>query len=159
MRRRDFITGIAGSAAAWTHAAQAQKIPRIGVLLVNNAEPMGPKSAAGRADAAHRRTALCSAGLGSSRPYLQELQAFGYVDGKTVAIEHRDAEGKYERLPELAAELVRANPDVIFSFGGKQAPILKRATASIPIVVVVATIPLQPGSWRASRGRVGMSRA
>ena len=69
------------------------------------------------------------------RPCLQELQRLGYVDGKSVAIDYRDAEGNYERLPELAAELVRLNPDMIYSFGGEQAPILKRATASIPIVV------------------------
>ena len=46
-------------------------------------------------------------------PCLEELKALGYVDGKTVAMEYRDAEGQYERLPELAAELARLSPDVI----------------------------------------------
>ena len=67
------------------------------------------------------------------------------MDGKTLAIEYRDAEGQYERLPGLAAELVRLSPDVIFSFGGEQAPIVKRATPSIPIVVVVSNDPVASG--------------
>jgi putative tryptophan/tyrosine transport system substrate-binding protein len=66
MRRRDFITGIAGSAAAWPHAAQGQKIPRIGVLMVNNAEPLGP--------------------------FRESLRELGYVEGKTVQIESLSAE-------------------------------------------------------------------
>ena len=78
-------------------------------------------------------------------PCFQELKALGYVDGKTVALDYRDAEGQYERLPGLAAELVRLGPDVIFSFGGEQAPIVKRATASIPIVVVVSNDPVASG--------------
>jgi putative ABC transport system substrate-binding protein len=79
------------------------------------------------------------------KPCLQELEALGYVDGKTVTIEYRDAQGDYERLPELAAELVKLGPDVIFSFGGEQAPIVKQATASIPIVVVVSNDPVASG--------------
>jgi ABC-type uncharacterized transport system substrate-binding protein len=65
----------------------------------------------------------------SSTPCLREIQTLGYVEGKTVAIEYRNAEGNYERLPELAAELVRLNPDVIFSFCGEQAPIQRRLIA------------------------------
>src|SRR5262245_10247460 len=79
------------------------------------------------------------------RPFLQGLEALGYVERTTVAIDYRNAEGKYERLPEMAAELVRLNPDVIFSFGGEQAPIVKKATASIPIVVVVSNDPVASG--------------
>jgi hypothetical protein len=71
-------------------------------------------------------------------PMLRGLEALGYVDGKTMVIEYRDAAGKYERLPEAANELVRLTPDVIFSFGGEQAPIVKKATATFPIVVVVS---------------------
>jgi hypothetical protein len=62
---------------------------------------------------------------------------------RPFAIEYRDAEG--ERLSPLAAELVRLNSDVIFSFGGEQAPIVKQATASIPIVVVVSNDPVASG--------------
>ena len=124
MRRRQFIALLGGSAVAWPlapHAQQRERVRHIGVLLF-----------------AQQDWAVI-------RPCLQELQALGYVDGKTIAIEYRDAEGKYERLPELASELVRLNPDVIFSFGGEQAPIVKAATASIPIVVVVSNDPVASG--------------
>jgi putative tryptophan/tyrosine transport system substrate-binding protein len=124
MKRREFITLLGGVAVAWPLAARAQQgepMRRIGILLYSQQE------------------------LPVIRPCLQELQRLGYVDGKTVAIEYRDAEGKYERLAELAAELVRLNPDVIFSFGGEQAPIVKRATTSIPIVVVVSSDPVAGG--------------
>src|SRR5262249_1486076 len=78
-------------------------------------------------------------------PFLEQLVTLGYVDGKTAAIEYRNAEGKFDRLPELAAELVRSNPEVIFSYGGEQAPIVKNATGSIPIVVVVSNDPVASG--------------
>jgi putative ABC transport system substrate-binding protein len=78
-------------------------------------------------------------------PLLRELEALGYIDGKTITVEYRDAEGEYERLPLAANELVRLNPDLIFSFGGEPAPIVKRATATIPIVVVVSNDPVQSG--------------
>ena len=124
MNRRDFITLLGGAAAAWPPAARAQqavRARRIGILLYSQQE------------------------LPVIRPCLQELQTLGYVDGKTVTIEYRDAEGKYERLSPLAAELLRLNLDVIFSFGGEQAPIVKQATASIPIVVVVSNDPVASG--------------
>jgi putative ABC transport system substrate-binding protein len=124
VKRREFITLIGTAAAAWPLAARAQqpkRIRHIGILLF-----------------AEQDRAII-------RPCLQELQTLGYVDGKSVAIDYRDAEGRYERLPELAAELVRLNPDVIYSFGGEQAPIVKRATASIPIVVVVSNDPVATG--------------
>jgi len=123
VKRREFIT-LLGGAAAWPFAAQAQhaeRVRHIGILLF----------------AEQDRAVI--------RPCLQELQRLGYVDGKSVAIDYRDAEGKCERLPQLAAELVRLNPDVIYSFGGEQAPIVKRATASIPIVVVVSNDPVASG--------------
>src|SRR5262249_22112794 len=123
MRRRELIGLIAG-AAAWPLSARAQppeRIRRIGILLF----------------AQQDRAVI--------RPCLEELQALGYIEGKTVAIEYRDAQGDYDRLPQLAAELVHLGPDVIFSFGGEQAPIVKRATASIPIVVVVSNDPVASG--------------
>jgi ABC-type uncharacterized transport system substrate-binding protein len=124
VRRREFITLLGGAAVGWPLAARAQhaeRVRHIGILLF----------------AEQDRAVI--------RPCLLELQRLGYVDGKSVAIDYRDAEGKYERLPELAAELVRLNPDVIYSFGGEQAPIVKRATASIPIVVVVSNDPVASG--------------
>ena len=122
--RRELLAALGGAAVAWPIGARAQqsvRVRRIGILLYSQQE------------------------LPVIRPCLQELETLGYVDGKTVAIEYRDAEGKYERLSPLAAELVRLNPDVIFSFGGEQAPIVKQATASIPIVVVVSNDPVASG--------------
>jgi ABC-type uncharacterized transport system substrate-binding protein len=133
MKRREFITLLGGTVAAWplaTHAQPALRMRRIGVLLFAKQDQAGIS------------------------PFLQGLEALGYVDGKTVAIEHRDADGKYERLPELADELVRLNPDVIFCFGGDVAPIVKKATATIPIVVVVSDDPVESGLV-ASLGRPG----
>jgi putative ABC transport system substrate-binding protein len=122
--RRAFLGTLAGGLLAAPLAASAERpdrIPRIGILLFSQQE------------------------LAVIAPCFQELKALGYVDGKTVTLDYRDAEGQYERLPVLAAELVRLGPDVIFSFGGEQAPIVKRATASIPIVVVVSNDPVASG--------------
>jgi putative tryptophan/tyrosine transport system substrate-binding protein len=124
VKRREFIALIGGAAVAWPLAARGQQSARprrIGILLFADQD----------------RTII--------KPCLQELQALGYVDGKNTVIEYRNAEGNYERLPELAAELVDLKPDVIFSFGGEQAPIVKGVTASIPIVVVVSNDPVASG--------------
>jgi len=124
MDRRTFLTTLAGGLLAAPLGAEGQRpdrIRRIGILLFSQQD------------------------LAVITPCLQELKALGYVDVKTIAMEYRDAEGKYERLPGLAVELVRLGPDVMFSFGGEQAPIVKRATASIPIVVVVSNDPVASG--------------
>ena len=131
IKRRDFIT-LLGGASVWPIAARAQqreRMRRIGVLLLGQQELF-------------------------VRPFLDGLQALGYVDGKTVTIEYRDAGGKAERLPDVAAELVRLNPDVIFSAGGDAAPFAKNATRTIPIVVAVSNDPVESGLV-ASLGRPG----
>jgi putative ABC transport system substrate-binding protein len=69
----------------------------------------------------------------------------GYVDGKTIAIEYRFAEGKPELLPALAAELVQLKLDVIFALGGDVAPFAKNATTSIPIVAWTSNDPVESG--------------
>jgi len=123
MRRRDFIKVI-GGAATWPLAARAQQtvhMRRIGILLY-----------------AREDRVIIS-------PVLSALESLGYVDGKTVSIEYRDADGRYERLQEAANEIVRLRPDVIFSFGGEQAPFVKNATATIPVVVVVSSDPVASG--------------
>jgi putative tryptophan/tyrosine transport system substrate-binding protein len=124
VQRREFITLVGGAAIAWPFAARAQqpaRMRRMGVLLF----------------AAQDRAAIS--------PFLRGLESLGYIDGKTFAIEYRDAAGNYERIPGLANELVRLNPDVIFSFGGDLAPTIKKATATIPIVVVVSNDPVESG--------------
>jgi len=78
-------------------------------------------------------------------PLIQQLETLGYIDGKTAAIEYRDGNGMPEYIVQAADELVRLSPEVIFSFGGDIAPIIKRATATIPIVVVVSNDPVASG--------------
>jgi putative ABC transport system substrate-binding protein len=125
MKRREFIGLIGGAATVWpplsARAQQPRKIPRLAILLFNSPQidPIGP--------------------------LLQGLQALGYVDGTSIAIEYRYAEGKVARLPDLASELVQLKPNVIFAYGGDVAPHAKRATASIPIVVMVSNDPVQSG--------------
>jgi len=63
------------------------------------------------------------------------LRDFGYVEGKNIVIEVRSAEGSYDRLPELAAELVRLKLDVLVAFGAKAVEACRRATTTIPIVI------------------------
>ena len=96
-------------------APQSRKSPRIGVLL-----PGTPTSFAVRAKA-----------------FLEGLRDLGYVEGQTIAIEWKWAENKIERFPELAAELVRANVDVIVTGGTSAATALKSATTTIPIVMAM----------------------
>jgi ABC-type uncharacterized transport system substrate-binding protein len=124
MKRRDFIRVVGGAAAAWPLTARAQqpkRMPKVGILLFAQAD------------------------LAGIDPFLRGLEALGYVDGKTVSLEYRDAAGKYERAQQLTEELVRLNPDVIFSFDGDLAPGIKKATSTIPIVVVVSNDPVKAG--------------
>jgi putative tryptophan/tyrosine transport system substrate-binding protein len=126
IKRRDFITLIAGAAAApviWPLAARAQqpaKVPRLGVLLFSTPQTDPQMEAARRA-----------------------LSDIGYVEGKNLAIEYRYAEGKAERLPDLAAELVAAKPDVLFSIGGDVTKAAVKATRAIPIVFTSSADPVQ----------------
>jgi putative ABC transport system substrate-binding protein len=80
------------------------------------------------------------------RKALEEgLRDLGYIDGQNISIEYRFAEGKAERLPELATDLVRLKPDVLFPIGGDVAPFVSKATQTIPIVFVMSADPLQLG--------------
>src|SRR6266702_5213796 len=123
MRRREFITFLGGLAAAWpitVRAQQAAKVARIGYLSTNLAS--NP----------HHHEA-----------FRQGLRDLGYVDGRHVVIEIRDAEGKPERLPALAAELVALKVDVIVTGGGTPPALAaKRATKTIPIVFSSAPDPV-----------------
>ena len=118
MRRRDFITLLGGATLAVPQIARAQqKTARIGFL--------GLVSASSHAS----RTAALRAGL----------RDLGYVEGKNLVIEFRWAEGKYERLPALAEELVRLNVDVLLTHAASGAFAAKRATSTIPIVITAAS--------------------
>src|ERR1700738_4272669 len=107
MRRREFITLI-GGAAAWPLAARAQQ-PVIGYLTGTV-----PRQRGGREDLAFR----------------QGLREAGFVEGPGVAIEYRSAQGQYERLPGMAADLVRQRVAVIFATGGVPAALAAKATTT-----------------------------
>jgi putative ABC transport system substrate-binding protein len=124
MRRRDFITSLIGGALASrpiTARAQQSKVARIGVLYI------------GTADAEMFKNEL--------REGLHEL---GYVEGQNIAFEFRSAEGKLDRLPELANELVRLKVDVMVALYVPPSLAAKQATTDIPIVVIVGD-PVETG--------------
>jgi putative ABC transport system substrate-binding protein len=128
MRRREFITLLGGAAATWPLAAQAQEAGKKYTLGIFNA---GSQSLA--------------TGSVAQVAFFDALQDLGWVEGKNVLLERRYAENQLERLPVLAAELVRLNVDVIVA-GGTLAPLAaKRATSTIPIVMTAAGDPLGSG--------------
>src|SRR5215471_13432928 len=102
-------------------AQQAKKVPRVGILLAGSASAYSTRLEAFR----------------------QRLRELGYIEGKNIVIEYRYAEGKNERLPDLAAELVRLKVDILV-VTGNPAP-AKKASATIPIIFVLASDPVGSG--------------
>ena len=125
MRRREFITLLGSAVTAWPLAARAQqsgKLPKIGFLGSGSAPSWSSWTAA----------------------FVQRLNELGWVEGRTVAIETRWAEGRSERFAEIAAELVGLKVDVIVT-SGLAVPAAKQVTSVIPIVFAVASDPIGTG--------------
>ena len=124
MKRRDFIILLAGAMGGWASALRAQQktMPVIGFL------------------------GSTSRGAPFVAAFLEGLAETGYVEGQNAAIEYRWAEGRYDQLPALAAELVKRRVDVIVTQGGIPATrAAKSATSTIPIVFAVGTDPVGDG--------------
>ena len=125
MKRREFISLLGGAAALAPLAARAQqpgKLPTIGFLGASTPSNWSHWTAA----------------------FVQRLRELGWVEGRTVAIEYRWAEGRFERFSEFAAEFVRLKVDVIVTVGSAVPP-AKQATATIPIVFALAADPVGSG--------------
>src|SRR6516164_1680776 len=129
MRRRDFIKGFVGSAAAWPLAVGAQegdRMRRIGVL-----------SSGGAVDDTDAMTFLAA--------FRQGLEQLGWTEGRNVEIDARFGQGDADRIRKYAAELVALAPDVIFSTGGAATELLTKMTRTVPIVFAVAPDPVGSG--------------
>jgi len=127
MRRREFITLIGGAAAAWPFATRAQKLSakvfRIGFLGTPTADSLPKRPEAFRAG----------------------LRDLGYQEGRDFVIEYRWADGNYDRLPALLADLIRLRVDVIVTHGTPAALAAKQASTTMPIVVAVVADALGSG--------------
>ena len=126
MRRRDFTILIGGAAAAWPLPLSAQqpgKLPTVGYLGANTPSTESQRIAA----------------------FVQRLRELGWIEGRTIAIEVRWAEGRNERFAEIAAEFVRLKVAVIVTAGTAAVAAAKQATSVIPIVFAVAGDPVGTG--------------
>jgi len=126
VKRREFISLLGGAAAAWSLEARAQQAGKrymVGILSAGGSSVQAALNAA----------------------FSDGLREWGWVEGKNVVFENRNAENQLERLPELAADLIRLKVDVIVAAGTLAPLAAKQATATIPIVMTTAGDPLGSG--------------
>jgi ABC-type uncharacterized transport system substrate-binding protein len=123
MRRRDFITLLGSAAAIIPIAARAQ---RSAIAVVGILSPEGPKT-------------------GNVNGLIEGLRERGYVEGRNIRFEYRWAEGRFDQLSELAADLIRLQVDVIVAFVTQAAEVAKKQTSTIPIVMVGVGDPVGAG--------------
>ena len=126
IRRREFVTLLGGAAAAWPLGVRAQQpaMPVVGFLHSATSNSYAPMTAA----------------------FHKSLNEAGYIEGQNVTIEYRWAESQLDRLPALAADLVRRQVSVIFTGGGSDPSLAaKAATSKIPIVFANGTDPVEAG--------------
>jgi putative ABC transport system substrate-binding protein len=123
MRRREFITMLGGTAAAWplaAHAQQSGKLPTIGFLGANTPSTQSQWTAA----------------------FVKRLRELGWIEAQTIAIEYRWAEGRFDRSAEIITEFVRLKTDVIVTHGTANVLVAKQVTSVIPIVFAMAGDPV-----------------
>ena len=124
VRRREFVTLI-GGAVAWPFATRAQpaRLPTVGFLGAASLSTWSLWTAA----------------------FVQRLRELGWIDGRTIAIEYRWAEGRSERFTEIATEVVRSNVDAIVTAGNESTIAVKQVTSEVPIIFALATDPVAAG--------------
>jgi len=128
VKRREFITLLGGAAVAWPLTVNGQpsaKVPRIGLMVTGSLE--SPEA------------------LVQLDAFRLGLRQLGYTEGRNIVIEYRGADARIERFPNLAAELVRLEVDLIFAANTPAALAARQATATIPIVAAVMGDPVEDG--------------
>jgi ABC transporter substrate binding protein len=133
LRRRSFITLLGGAAVAWPLAARAQqtgRVYRVGLVFTTSpvSEMAGP-------DPIHP----------AARSFVQSLRALGYLQGQNLVLEHRSAEGRFERFPEIIRELVSIKVDVIVTVTNPMTQAARDVTRTVPIVMAYSVSPVEHG--------------